>query len=169
MNAVELNAIPIYIGDSSDLAQRIFNNHCRGNVEASVLRKYIAIEMKFELDIRKRISGSRRVRIKSSVNGEELISSYISSGTWKYVTCESRDEASDFQWYAIDIIKPLLNRKTKEWKRNNIERYESLLNKLINQLSIKCEDTYMKKTLHKPGVYLLIHKTIPKDFYLNIT
>ncbi len=166
MDIKDLGGLPIYIGDSRNLAKRIFYNHCKGNVEASALRKYIAIEMNFQFRIERRKSGSRRIRVRSPVNGEEIISHYIESGSWKYVVCRTYDEANDFQWYAIDIIKPLLNRRSREWRRDKTGHYNFLLEKLISQESIKCNAGDNLRRLYKPGVYLFLHSVTPRDFYI---
>ena len=42
----------IYVGDSGKVMSRLRSNHCRGNVEASALRKYVAEAMGYKLRLR---------------------------------------------------------------------------------------------------------------------
>jgi len=44
----------IYVGDSKDVIKRIRTNHCKGNVEASALRKYVAEALGYRIKITKR-------------------------------------------------------------------------------------------------------------------
>ncbi len=39
----------IYVGDSRDVVKRILTNHCKGNVEASALRKHYKILQNIKL------------------------------------------------------------------------------------------------------------------------
>ena len=122
----------IYVGDSSNVVNRILTNHCSGNVEGSALRKHIAKEMGYRIKRTRRPSGSMKTRIDlpNPREGETSVSSYIRSGWWKYVICNSNEEAQDFQWYAIEHLQPLLNVNRKRWERDNVSRYQMLLEEL---------------------------------------
>ena len=80
---------------------RTLTNHRDGNVGASALRAAIAQEMGCHLRRTKRPSGSTRVQIDlpNPLEGENVISAYIKSGEWKYVICESYEEAHDLKWH----------------------------------------------------------------------
>ena len=152
----------IYVGDSKDVIKRIRTNHCRGNVEASALRKYVAEALGYRIKITKRPSGSRRVRIDlpDPRRGEKDVSDYIRSGKWRYVLCISSVEAEDFQWYVIDQLNPLLNRERKPWNHGNLQKYHSLLVQLKSSSALNYKQlSYMKSG---PGVYVLHHQRKPK-------
>ena len=151
----------IYVGDSTDVIKRIRTNHCSGNVEASALRKYIAVAKGYRIKSTKRSSGSIRVRIDlpNPRNGEIDVSGYIRSGKWKYVICNSYVEANDFQWYVIDQLKPLLNRILKPWNRENLKRYQSLLTKLTSSPEINYNQLSSMES--GPGVYVFYHQKKP--------
>jgi hypothetical protein len=99
----------VYVGDAKDVVKRIRSDHCNGNVEASALRKSVAIAKGYLLKKTKRPSGSTRIRIDLPVprKGETCISGYIQSSEWRFVLCASSMEAKDFQWYAIDQLADL--------------------------------------------------------------
>jgi len=154
----------IYVGDARDVIRRILSNHYTGNVEASALRRAIAEEMGYPLRRTKRKSGSIRVRIDLPFprEQEKMISEYILNGEWKYVICESYSEAHDFQWYVIEQLKPLLNRKLKSWSPQRTRKYEYLLTKLLKSRSLSRSN--LKKMQSGPGVYVLFHKQKIVDF-----
>ncbi|MEM3573648.1 MAG: hypothetical protein QXJ62_05415, partial [Nitrososphaeria archaeon] len=118
----------IYVGDASDVVKRILTNHCSfsSNVEASALRCAVAEAMGYRLKRTKRPSGSTRIRIDlpNPREGEDIVSAYIHAGRWKYIICESYDEAHDFQWYVIDQLKPLLNKNVKPWNKQKTITYQ---------------------------------------------
>lgn len=151
----------IYIGDSKNVIKRIRNNHCSGNVEGSALRRHIAKLKKYKLKSTKRISGSIKVRIDSPNprNEETDITNYIRFGKWKFILCDSYNESHDFQWFAIEQLKPRLNKYFKPWNQKNIQRYQFLLNKLKDSHSFKYEDLLNMQS--GPGIYILYHQSMP--------
>jgi len=152
----------IYIGDSSNVINRIRTNHCSGNVEGSRLRQCIAKQKGYGFKITRRSSGTKRIRIDlpNRRDGEAKVSEYIRSGKWKYILCKSYDEAHDFQWYAIDNLKPMLNANCRPWKQKKLASYRSLLRKLEKSSMFSCEQ--LKKLKTGPGVYVFFHKKKPE-------
>jgi len=122
------SGIVIYVGDSRDVIRRLCSDHSSSNVEGSALRRHIAEFRGWKLKKTKRLSGSTRVRINlpDPRAAEREISTYIKSGGWRYVLCETCEEANDFQWYAIDKLKPLLNVDRRQWNQSNLKRYRQL-------------------------------------------
>ena len=153
--------IVIYAGDAGDIVKRIRSNHCGGNVEASALRKHIAENMGYPMKIIRRSSGSYRVRLDlpDPKAGEQDISAYLRSGMWKFVICDSHREAQDFQWYVIDVLKPLLNVLHDSWNRENLVRYQALLTELMSAPGKNREQ--LKNTASGSGVYVLFHEAAP--------
>lgn len=153
----------IYVGDSRDVVKRILTNHCKGNVEASVLRKHVAEAMGYTFRRTKRPSGSIRVRIvlPNPKVGEDRVSDYICTGKWKYVICKSYGEAHDFQWYVIDRLNPVINKERRTWDFRNIKRYEQLLSQLINCPVLDWWQLQNKRS--GPGVYILLHRKLPEE------
>ena len=151
----------IYIGDSRNVITRLRSNHCSGNVEGSRLRQCIAKRMGYGFKITKRSNGSKNIRIDLSSPrvGEQEVSSYIRSGKWKYVLCNSYDKAHDFQWYAIDKLDPMLNANCRPWKQINRNRYQKLLEMIGKSPEYSCEE--LKKLKTGPGVYVFYHKREP--------
>lgn len=147
----------IYAGDAGDVVKRIRSNHCGGNVEASALRRHIAENMGYTIINTRRSSGSYRVRLDlpDPKAGEQDISAYLRTGMWKFVICDSHEEAQDFQWYVIDVLKPLLNVRHKIWNRENLVRYQALLAELTSGPGMNCDQ--LKNTASGSGVYLLFH------------
>ncbi|MEM2960956.1 MAG: hypothetical protein QXU67_05065 [Candidatus Bathyarchaeia archaeon] len=158
----------IYVGDSNDVVSRILINHCSGNVEGSALRKAVAEAMGYGLRSAKRPSGSIKVRIDlpNSKEGEAKVSGYIRSGTWKYIICQSLEEAQDFQWYVIDQLRPLLNRNRRPWDNKDSQRYRSIIEQLKHSSEISCYDLRKGQAVAKtgPGVYVLYHDLTPKEW-----
>ena len=151
----------IYVGDSRDVVKRIRYNHCRGNVEASALRRYIAEAKGYKIKSTKRSSGSTRIRIDlpDPKFGEREITDYIRGGTWRYVICDSYFEASDFQWYAIEQLNPLLNKDRGSWNKGNHERYQALLERLTDYVELRCDQ--LSSMPSGSGVYVLYHYKYP--------
>lgn len=154
--------LTIYVGDAGNLIGRVRSQHCSGNVEGSALRRHVALRKGYRLIATKRMSGSTRVRLDlpNPRDGERDISSYIRSGKWRYCLCDSPTEASDFQWYVIEKLNPLLNVKRLSWNQNSRGKYESLLKKLIASREFTCDE--LKNQPTGPGVYVLYHDLEPK-------
>lgn len=154
----------IYVGDSRDVIKRIQTNHCSGNVEASALRRYVAETKGYGIKSTRRTSGSTRVRIAlpDPRMGEMDVSDYVRAGEWRYVICNSYAEANGFQWYAIDQLKPLLNRDRKPWNRGNLQRYQSLLARLTSSRALNCDQLHGMQS--GPGVYVLYHQQRPEGW-----
>jgi hypothetical protein len=154
-------ALCIYVGDSRDVVRRLGKDHGGGNVEASALRKHVAEEMGYQLTRTRRPSGSTRVRIAvpNERSGELRVTAYIHAGGWKYVLCRSYDEASDFQWFAIERLNPLTNRLRHTWRRLELPRYEALLSVLEASRLVDFGDVNSLES--GPGVYVLYHDRPP--------
>ena len=153
----------IYVGDARDVLKRIIQNHCKGNVEGSALRKAVAEALGYSLKRSRRTSGSIRIRIDMSDpgEGEKRVSQYIRSGIWRYVFCDSYEEAHDFQWYVIDSLNPLLNRMSRNWNHGYLQRYKILFNQLKSAPTLNCNQ--MKIKTSGSGVYVLYHDKLPKN------
>jgi len=153
--------IVIYAGDAGDVVKRIRSNHCGGNIEASALRKHIAENKGYPIKKTRRSSGSYRVRLDlpDPKAGEQDISAYLRTGLWKFVICDSHGEAQDFQWYVIDVLKPLLNVHHKTWNRENLARYQALLAELTSAPGMSCEQ--LRNTASSSGVYVFFHEAAP--------
>ncbi len=151
----------IYVGDSRDVIRRIRTNHCRGNIEASALRRHVAEAKGYRIKSAKRTSGSTRVRIDlpDPHTGEMDVKDYIRSGEWKYIICDSEYEAKNFQWYVIDQLKPLLNKNCNPWNIGNLKRYQDLLSQLTNSPALNYDE--LKGMQSGPGVYVLYHHKRP--------
>jgi len=151
----------IYVGDSKDVIKRIRTNHCNGNVEASAFRRHVAEEKGYKIKSTRRTSGSTRVQIDlpDPHAGEMAVSDYIRSGKWRYVICNSYDEANDFQWYVIDQLKPLLNKDCKAWNYGNLRRYHDLLAQLTSSPLLRCNQ--LSGMQSGQGVYVFYHQRRP--------
>ena len=86
---------------------------------------------------------------------------YVRSGGWKYVLCASYDEASDFQWFVIERLNPLTNRRRGAWRRSELPRYEALLGAL--QASRPIEGGKPRGLKSGRGVYVLYHDRPPSQ------
>jgi len=157
----------IYVGDTQDVINRILTNHCRGNVEGSALRRHVAQAIGYGIKSTKRPSGSTKVRIDlpDPQKGETDVSNYIRSGKWRYVICNSYEEAHDFQWYVIEQLKPLLNKNYQPWNRNNLQRYQILLTQLTNCPALSC--TQLRGMQSGSGVYALHHQQKPRNWQIG--
>lgn len=154
----------IYVGDSKkNVINRILTNHCSGNVEGSGLREAVAQKMGIVIARIKRPSGNYKIRINLPIpkEGEDKISEYIRSGTWRYIICRSYDEAHDFQWFLIDQLEPILNKVRKPWKKENTKRYICLLNLL--EISPILNYRQLRGRHSGPGTYVLYHEEIPHN------
>jgi len=152
----------IYVGDGSDMVGRIKSNHCSGNVEGSALRKCVARAKGFPLSSQKRSSGSVRVRIASPdpKRDENAISEYIRAGSWRLVSCDSYEEAHDFQWFVIEHLNPLCNVTHKAWDRGKATRYQQLVRDLTTSALMTYTEVRASR-LKAPGVYVLEHQSRP--------
>lgn len=154
----------IYVGDSKDVLNRIRTNHCNGNVEGSALRRYVAETMGYIIKREKRPGGSIRIRIAlpDYNQGEIKVSNYIRNGRWRTILFDDYQMANDFQWYAIEKLRPLLNRKRKNYNQNMLSLYKRLLLQLKDSPLIECSNLHTVKS--GPGVYVLYHLSAPHDF-----
>ena len=157
----------VYVGDARDVIKRIRSQHCGGNVEASALRKHIAVAKGYPLSTTRRASGSSRVRLAlpDPSRGEQEISAYLRSGTWKVAICVSYEEAHDFQWYAIEQLNPLLNVSRKPWSAQHHARYAALFGLLESMPGMDYSE--LGKARSGPGVYVLYHAVPPSGAGLD--
>ena len=111
-----MGQLVIYVGKSNRnrIINRIIIDHCRGSLKGSVLRSHVAEA------------------------GEENVTDYICSGTWKYVICNSASEAEAFKRYIIKELKPLLNKRRPPADPSKIERHLNLLGQLLECPSLDC-------------------------------
>ena len=154
----------IYIGDANNLLKRIKSNHCSGNVEGSALRQHIAEAMGYNLKRTKRPSRTMRIRINSKEprQAEKRVTSFIRNGKWRIITLSNYETAYDFQWFAIDKLRPLLNRKSKDYIQTNVALYTSFLKSLKNSSLLDYENVINIEP--KPGVYIFYHTLNPKEY-----
>jgi hypothetical protein len=146
---------PLYVGDSRDVVNRILDTHCTGNVEGSALRLAVAEMLGYPIARTRRSSGTTKIRIAVPAPGEaELtISAFVRSGLWQYIVCSEYPEAHDFQWYAIENLRPILNKKHRGWIASNALRYSQLLDSLLAGSPTRASD--LDRSRSGPGVYLL--------------
>lgn len=151
----------IYVGDSSDVVNRIRTQHCSGNVEGSALRRHVAKAKEYCITLTKRASGSTRQRLDmpDPREGEKEITQYLRSGRWKYIICPSQEEARDFQWYTIERLDPTLNVNRERWNPTHVTRYEMLFSKLEQAKTLTYDQ--LKGVPSGPGVYVLYHDRQP--------
>ncbi len=148
---------PMYVGDSNNVFARINKKHSTGNVKVSAFRASVAERMGFPVVSEPTTSKKGKKYNKVYINlpnrrdAERQVSRYIASGRWKFVACVSKDEARDFQYYAIDRINPELNRDRPRWNTSMEGRYALLLTELL-----ECEWHLRNSPLihDGPGVYL---------------
>ena len=147
----------IYVGDSKNVFTRINNKHSTGNVKVSAFRASVAKRMGVPVISEPTNSRNGRRYQKVYINlpnrrdAERQVSGYIAKGRWKFVACVSKEEARDFQYYAIDKINPELNRDRPSWNKEKEGRYAVLLSELL-----ECEWHLRNSPLihNGPGVYL---------------
>ena len=152
----------IYVGDGADVINRIRSQHCSGNVEGSACRRHVAQRKRYSLVSTTRTSGSTRMRINlpNPRDGEEAISAYIRAGKWRYCLCDTPVEATEFQWFVIEKLNPLLNVTRKSWQLKAKARYEILMQNLVGSREFGCDELKNRPT--GPGVYVLYHEYEPK-------
>jgi hypothetical protein len=150
-----------YIGDSGNLRQRV-RQHCIGNVESSALRKTIATEIGFEIVSTVRPSGSRKITVALD-NAEQVISDYIQSGTWKVVVCHPPSSAKELQWYAIDKLRPPLNKGMNFWDASKENVFSEQLETMLNAEEYEFEET-SQLPLRGSGVYSWWHEQSIDEF-----
>ena len=157
----------IYVGDARDVIKRVRSQHCAGNVEASALRKHIAVAKGYPLSTTRRASGSSRVRLAlpDPSKGEQEISAYLRTGTWKFAICDSYEEAHDFQWYVIEQLNPLLNVSRKPWGVQHQARYAALFG-LLESIP-RLDYSQLGEARSGPGVYVLYHEVPPSGAELD--
>lgn len=152
-----------YIGDSNDVRKRINGKHSTGNVKVSALREIIAGRFGFKVIqdkvhskyTKKFIQETKELTRKQS---EKKISEYIQSGMWKFVACSSKEEATQFQYYAIKSLSPKFNRHTPEPIVRDLKRFEFLLE---NLLSCEWQDRRSNNIPITFGVYIFGHVHLP--------
>jgi citrate lyase beta subunit len=126
------------------------------------MRLHIAEAKRYTFKRSRRTSGAMRVRINlpNPSEGEADVSRYIRSGWWKYVICDSDDEARDFQWYAINHFRPILNKDGRSWGKEYVSRYEKLVRTLEGAEALNCDQ--LKGRQSGPGVYVFLHEYRPE-------
>lgn len=147
----------LYIGDSGDIWKRVRKNHCSGNLRNSALRRHVAVDvLRLPVVQRKDLGGKSRMHFdhSSPETLEEKVSLWLQSRSWKHVTCFDKSEAVDFQYYAIEMLSPLLNAERRSWNLAQRTHYEELLGRLkeSNVLSF-CQLDQLPRS---PGVYILL-------------
>jgi len=80
---------PLYIGKSDNLARRIWDNHIKGNMEASILRK--------------------KIGQKEKTADENLITNYIVNRCQLRLLTVDESILSSLEHFAIGVLQPLLN------------------------------------------------------------
>ena len=154
----------IYVGDSIDISSRINKRHCSGNVKTSVFREHIAERLKFPIKREPRLSRYGNlytdvyIDLPDRRNAEKQISAYVAEGRWKFVECSSKDEARDFQYYAIKKIEPIFNVKRPTWDVSKEKRYVELFKQLMDCPWHTKSDKNFPDT---PGVYFYGNTRLP--------
>ncbi len=151
----------IYVGDSGNVATRVATNHCSGDVAASHFCKHVACAMGYSVVRAKGTKGKLKWILASEdpTVAKKNIKTYIQSGKWRYVLCESPCEARDFQWYAIKRLNPKLNKERKSCKTIQAERYGQLFDLLIRCPLMNASE--LRKKAVGPGVYAHYNPSCP--------
>ncbi len=76
------------------------------------------------------------------------------------MSCDSYEEAHDFQWFVIERLNPLSNVTRKAWNRDKATRYQQLLKHLTTSALMTYAEVRASR-LRKPGVYVLVHHSRP--------
>lgn len=157
-----MSAKILFIGASSNTQRRV-QHHLMGNVEGSVLRKNLATEFGYDLNETYRPRGSKKIELRSK-DKEQHITTYIKSGTWKYVECANKKEALELRSYILRVInpKPVLNIDKGKWDLKKEDRYKVLMGQLIDLDEIPSH--LIEKIPSIPGVHLFLHECAPKDY-----
>lgn len=81
-----------------------------------MLRKNLATEFGYDLNETYRLGDSKKIELRSK-DKEEHITTYIKSGTWKYVECDNKQEALELKSYILRVVnpKPVLNIDKGTW------------------------------------------------------
>ena len=159
----------IYVGDSKNIYRRLTTNHCRGNVEASALRRHVAEALGFRIRRERRPSGSTSVRIDLPApdQGENAVSDYIRRGKWRTLVLDDYAVAHDFQWYVIEKLKPLLNRDYQKYPPHKRGLYGGFIQKLTHSEFVDCSS--LNETYSHPGIYVLYHEQKPNKVLPRIS
>lgn len=156
----------IYVGDASKLRRRVIQKHVKGDggVHTSPLRRHTAtawsIPFKYE---RHGIHFRAALDVPDAQKADEVtaeLTAYVRSGSWRFVECESAEEAKDFQWYCIEQLKPSLNRDEKPWNKSQQSRYKCLLDGMRAERLLST-DQDLATLRERPGVYVFYHEEEP--------
>lgn len=157
----------LYVGDARNVKKRILNNHGRGNVESSILRKHITSILGLKTKTELRIHGSYRIRIDKPNNsrGEKDISEFIERGRWRVIIVEDYEEAHKLQWYIIGRLSPPLNRRIKMGEGFDEVRYEVVFQQLMDSPELGLDD--ISKLKEGPGIYVFYNTSTPEQHAEN--
>lgn len=155
----------LYVRDTRNLARRIRLNHLMGNIDGSAFRRHIARAMGFKVLKRRRHDGTVRRRL-AEPDGEGRISHYVASGLWRVHPCDTYEQASELQWFAIDRLRPSLNRKTGEWPRGIENSLHDMLSSLQSSRALTGET--LDQLPSSPGVYVFYHHFPGKENSLRL-
>jgi hypothetical protein len=153
----------LYVGDARNVKKRILNNHGRGNIESSVLRKRIASKLGFKIKTELRAQGSYRIRIDEvdKNRGEKEISEFMKRGMWRVILVDTYEEAHELQWYIIGRLSPPFNRRTKIGEGFDGTHYGPAFQQLIDSPLLGLDD--IAKLREGPGVYVFYNAWTPEQ------
>ena len=150
--------LPCYLSHSSNLQGRI-RLHCSGKVDESVLREKIALKLGF--GILKKLKTGTNTTIKTIHStdprgSEEEISALIREGRWRVIRTGEDIDRADLQRYLNSKLNPSF-RDTVErpWKIEQEQRYQDLMNRLMDSRLMKCSEYESLPELS--GVYVFLH------------
>lgn len=157
----------LYVGDARNVKKRILNNHGKGNVESSILRKHIASILGLKIKTELRTHGSYRIRIDEPVKGrgEKDISEFIKRGRWRVIILEDYEEAHKLQWYIIGRLSPPFNRRIKMGERFDETRYGVVFQQLMDSPELGLDD--ISKSKEEPGIYVFYNTSAPEQHAEN--
>jgi len=150
----------LYVGDARNAKKRILTNHIGGNVESSVLRKYVAQMLGLKIKSELRSHSSYRIRIDSSdiSGGENTVSDYIKRGSWRVILLGGYEQAHELQWYVINELCPPLNRQTMPSGRSGGIDHGAEYKRLMVSPLLGLEDIF--KLREGPGLYVFYNTPI---------
>jgi hypothetical protein len=153
----------LYVGDARNVRKRILNNHRRGNVESSILRKHIASKLGLKIKTELRTNGCYRIRIDEADkdSGEREISEYVKCGMWRVILVHTYEEAHELQWYIKGKLSPPFNRRIKIGEGLGGTNYGGVFQQLMESPLLGLDE--IAKLKEGPGVYVFYNVRTPEQ------
>lgn len=161
---VSSNDSCIYVSETNNLSARL-TLHFNGSVNSSAFRELVALRMGF--DIIKRMEGVgnriiKKIESKMESDGEHLISRYIQTGFWTFISFPTLEESKDFFWYTCERLKPALINHLQSWNSRDLDLYKRWFESLIKSEKINFQD--LSKLNTRSAVCAFFHEQLPEQF-----